>query len=571
MNLDDRLRSVPGFSLFRRNSSLVAHPTTQGVSLRGVGPTGASRTLVLWDSIPLNDPFGGWVYWTRIDPDELSRVEISRGASTSVFGDRALGGAIGLFSREPEPRRIHARFEAGNRNTEEAAVGGSHLWSRFAASAHARAFNTDGYFIVPVRGAVDREANVRFVAGDTRLDWLGAADRVFLKLDILAEDRGNGTSLQRNSTSLGDLAARYVHEGSRDSISVEGFHTREMFRSSFSEIALDRNTERLTLLQTVPAEAVGGALVWQRHQAGWNLLGGADVYRVEGFSHERIQPAGARVGGGTQLQHGVFGQFDVTAGRVKFFIGAREHVTGSQGTFFAPSAGWTAGFHRLRARASVYRGFRAPTLNEMFRQFRAGNVVTQANPALKPETLFGAEAGVDVIGESHRASVTFFRNSLDDLITNVTLSVTPALVTRERRNAASALSRGAEVSVYQNWRGWRGELAYLYADSRMTTGELLAQVPRHHATAMLTYARAGTLASFGLRGFSSQFDDDRNTLLLPGFAVLQAFVRQRIAGGLSALAAMENLLDRRYLTGASPPTIGAPRLWRAGLRWDGRL
>src|SRR5881628_4202667 len=83
--LDDLLRQVPGFSLFRRSSSLVAHPTTQGISLRGIGSSGASRSLVLWDGIPANDPFGGWVYWTQFQPEELERVEVSRGASTSVF------------------------------------------------------------------------------------------------------------------------------------------------------------------------------------------------------------------------------------------------------------------------------------------------------------------------------------------------------------------------------------------------------------------------------------------------------------------------------------------------------
>ena len=61
---DDVLRQLPTFSLFRRSSSLSAHPTTQGVSLRGIGPSGVSRTLVLLDGVPFNDPFGGWVYWT---------------------------------------------------------------------------------------------------------------------------------------------------------------------------------------------------------------------------------------------------------------------------------------------------------------------------------------------------------------------------------------------------------------------------------------------------------------------------------------------------------------------------
>src|SRR5215472_1665403 len=62
VNLDDRLRQVPGFSLFRRNSSVIGNPTTQGLSLRGIGSSGASRTLVLFDGVPMNDPFGGWVY-----------------------------------------------------------------------------------------------------------------------------------------------------------------------------------------------------------------------------------------------------------------------------------------------------------------------------------------------------------------------------------------------------------------------------------------------------------------------------------------------------------------------------
>ena len=46
---DDVLRRLPSFSLFRRTSSMAAHPTTQGVSLRGIGPSGVSRTLVLLD------------------------------------------------------------------------------------------------------------------------------------------------------------------------------------------------------------------------------------------------------------------------------------------------------------------------------------------------------------------------------------------------------------------------------------------------------------------------------------------------------------------------------------------
>jgi outer membrane receptor protein involved in Fe transport len=79
--LDDALRQVPGFTLFRRSGSRTANPTSQGISLRGLGASGASRAVVLVDGVPLNDPFGGWVYWDRIPRESLSQVEILRGGS----------------------------------------------------------------------------------------------------------------------------------------------------------------------------------------------------------------------------------------------------------------------------------------------------------------------------------------------------------------------------------------------------------------------------------------------------------------------------------------------------------
>ena len=172
----------------------MANPTTQGVSLRGIGSTGASRSLVLWDGVPMNDPFGGWVYWTRFPVFEMERVEISRGASTSVFGDLAMGGAIGLFSRQPT--RLHAGFayQGGNENTQDVSGTFSDTWTNFAFSGDARGFTTDGYYVVPgsVRGAIDRRAGVKFATGDLHFDWFAGKDKVFATFDALSEERPNG-------------------------------------------------------------------------------------------------------------------------------------------------------------------------------------------------------------------------------------------------------------------------------------------------------------------------------------------------------------------------------------------
>jgi len=572
-DLDDRLRDVPGFSLFRRSSSLAANPTTQGISLRGIGSSGASRTLVLWDGIPVNDPFGGWVYWSQFVPDEISRVEISRGAATSIFGDRAMSGAIGLFSRPAEKLHLLAQYEFGNQNTHDISLGFSNVWSRLAISGTARAFPTDGYFIVPanIRGAADTRANVEFVTSDVRIDHYTSIGDLFFKTSILAEERQNGTVLTHNSTGLGTVSLRYLREFTNDWLSFAGFYTQEGFHSTFDSVTNNRNTDTLSYTQTVPTQAEGGAALWQHHQSKWNVTAGADVYRVEATDTDHLLPTGLRVAGGTQLQHGVYGQADVSLGWVKLFGGVRHSFTG-QGEFLSPSAGFVAGKKRLRARGSVYRSFRAPTLNELYRTFKAGNTTTEANPALLPETMWGAEAGADWIGETSTFRLTAYRNVLDNLITNVTLSSSPTAIVRQRANAAAALSRGVEAEFRQRLRNFTGELKYLYVESRYVTGYRVSQIPKHQGTAQLTYLRGRTFASAGLRSYSYQFDDDLNVYRLPGYATVQAVLRQRLVRSLSAEATVENALNRQFYTAFTPtPNIGAPRLWRVGLRWDGRL
>ena len=91
LTLDDSLRQVPGFSLFRRSGSRTANPTSQGVSLRGLGASGASRALVRADGIPLNDPFGGWVYWDRVPRVSVAEVEVLRGSASQLYGSAAWG------------------------------------------------------------------------------------------------------------------------------------------------------------------------------------------------------------------------------------------------------------------------------------------------------------------------------------------------------------------------------------------------------------------------------------------------------------------------------------------------
>ena len=103
VTLDDALKLVPGFTLFRRTSSRVSNPTAQGITLRGLGGTGSSRSLVLADGVPLNDAFGGWVYWDKLPQAAVDRVEVLRGSGSDLYGADAVGGVVQILTLASGP------------------------------------------------------------------------------------------------------------------------------------------------------------------------------------------------------------------------------------------------------------------------------------------------------------------------------------------------------------------------------------------------------------------------------------------------------------------------------------
>src|SRR6267378_369894 len=107
-----RLRSAPHA---RRRGS--AKPRTQGVSLRGLGASGASRALVVADGIPLNDPFGGWVYWDRLPRESINEMEVLRGGASHLYGSAALGGVVTISTKPADKNSLSLLTSYGNEQT----------------------------------------------------------------------------------------------------------------------------------------------------------------------------------------------------------------------------------------------------------------------------------------------------------------------------------------------------------------------------------------------------------------------------------------------------------------------
>ena len=268
LTLDDQLRQVPGFSLFRRFSSRVANPTTQGVSLRGLGASGSSRALVLEDSIPINDPFGGWVYWDRVPSESVASVEISQEGGSSLYGSDALGGVVQFLTRPAEPAGVSLETSYGNQNTPDLSLWAGGQKGPWESTFAGEVFNTDGYVLVPqaFRGSVDTKAGSDHGTADLMIGRkIGGQDEVFARGWLLDESRENGTPLQRNETKLGQGAlGANLTLGDFGSLTLRFYADVQTYHQSFSAVAAGRNMENLTDLQTVPSQGVGGSVLWSR-------------------------------------------------------------------------------------------------------------------------------------------------------------------------------------------------------------------------------------------------------------------------------------------------------------------
>lgn len=598
--LDDALRSTPGFTLFRRSSSRVANPTTQGVTLRGVSGSGASRTLVLADGVPLNDPFGSWVYWNRIPLAAVDRVEVVRGATGDLYGAGALGGVVQLLTVQPIRSRARATIDGGSHDTMRGSLFAAAEHNGWAASGAYEAVRTDGAFVIgsEVRGLVDTKADSDYQTGFFTASRRTDSWHVTLRGAGYTEERGNGTPVQVNTTDWKQLSAVVGGIIGGGMFDLQAAGSSQDYYQTFSAVAAGRNVERLTFEQTIDTSHGMGNAQWTRPFGRATVILGGDYRRTHSVQDELRYtlvagvntPSGPFKSGGTERVGAGYARASINASdSVTFEVGARgdswtsEPEDTTQPTksvnFFSPrgAVSWRHG--RFQAQASAYHAYRTPTLNELHRRFAAGNAVTNANPLLEPEILTGVEGGVLV--QFNRASVrtTAFLNNLEDAIANVTLSQTPTQIIRMRANSDSIRATGVEIELDTRLTQSLSLNGQLVLTSSHFRGSIatpaiedndVPQVPVWQGGFGVTWAepRFLTVAS-QVRFSGEQFDDDLNTpaFVLGAYMVWDANVSRAITRGLNAFVSIENITDEEFDTARTPiRSIGWPRTIRVGAR-----
>jgi outer membrane receptor protein involved in Fe transport len=607
---DDVIRLAPNVGAFRRSSSAIADPTSQGLDLRGVGPSGVSRALVLRDGIPLNDPFGGWVYWRAISTLALDRIEVVPSGGSALFGDFALGGVMQMISRPITDRAIDVELAGGSLGSERFAARAADRFGELAVELTGEALHSDGYTPISAaeRGAVDGRAHSSDATGGLRIERAAGDAQQHADVHVFRESLAAGTEFTTADVTTVTYDAGWRWSPSAGTLEANVFGGVQRFAQERARVDTDRATAALAATQHTPSDNQGAALTWTGALADWQaIVVGVDGQRVAGTATDDLAPAAViettlvrRAAGGEQRFAGAFAEDTLRLGAAVELAAALrldgwQNVDAQQTLTTADGHAMTSTFRSasalqldprlgalvhvssdLAVRGSAYRAFRAPTLNELYRPFQVGNVLTLANDQLAPETLWGGELGGQLGLPGLLVEATGFWNQLDHPISNVTLATPVDGATRQRENLGQTRIYGVDLDFA--WRpseAWTVRIAHTFADGKVTqaqpalVGKQLAQDPRNRTTATVTYhdPRLATVMA-DVRYLDRMFEDDQNTLAMGAVVLVDIRAERALAGGFAVFAVIENLFDRAYLIGrAGVDTVGAPRTFELGLAY----
>jgi outer membrane receptor protein involved in Fe transport len=614
ITMDGKIRQLPGAELYRRTSSLVANPSSQGISLRGLGSTAASRTLLTEDDVPLNDPFAGWIRWQEEPELAIKSVELVRGGASDLYGSSAIGGVINIIPVRPTMDEIELRSSYG----EEATYDDSLLmqtkhgpWDLMAAGG---AIGTDGYIqeAPSQRGPVDVASNVHSENGELLVEHDRGPLRLLVRGSGFNDARNNGTPDQTNATRLWRYATGGDWQGPHNGTLVlrlygSAEHYRQIF-SSISSLPTPSNPgcsyrcgENPTQFSLTPENELGAVAHWsQPLGTGLLLVAGADSHDARVWDQEDKFAAAVpltnlrdhqRDSAGYAEAMWVHASWTLTAsGRLDWFqnydgqqlqwngsswVPAAAQPTQEDQRVFDPRMGLSRKFaNHWAVSASGFRAFRAPSPNELYRTTTVGSQVTSPNFNLLSERATGWETGLATEWNWGSIRTSYFLTQVNRPIVAVTTCATCSPIQLMRQNLGQIESRGVAVDFELAPRRWLAvDGGYQYANATVTKGtqdlgNWIPEVARNMAT-LNVRAYKPALGTLNLQGRISghEFDDDANSFLLHSYFRLDAYASHDFGKRLQLFAAGENLLNRQIEEGKTPTTtLATPRTARAGFQ-----
>ena len=434
-NPADQLRAVPGVAISRSGG---VGALTQ-VRMRGAE---ANHTLVLFEGIEISDPVNGDTDFGLLTALPTGRIEVLRGAASSIHGSDAIGGVVSISAAREAG--LSGFAEAGSFSTARGAIGLT--GERFGGAV--TGFTTDGVDASGTGGAKDgSEALSGFLNGnfDLGADWslslIGLARQTESQFDADTDFDGLLNDEDRRTE-----ADQWLVGGALTGATGPIGHT---VRASFNEVdrdnfidgdkADDSNGQR-TKLAWLPSVS-----------AGMHSLTAIVDYEREQYDRSDVQYGGASNASETFTSVGVGAEYRLTAGAFDASGSARFDDNDGR---FDDATTWRIGagyaFEPIsgRIRASVGTGVKNPTFTELF-GFFPGSFT--GNPDLKPEESTSWEIGWEQTVGTFSYSATYFEADLEnEIFTAFNPDFTSTAANRETDSERSGIELAARWQALDN-------------------------------------------------------------------------------------------------------------------------
>lgn len=473
-DLADVLREVPGLAISRSGSPGKA----TSLFTRGAAST---QTLVLWNGIPINNPYFAGYDWGRFSTAGVEQVEVVRGPFSALYGSEAMAGVVNVLTT-PRGSGLRVELQAGSHGLRNALLSGAYVGSTTQVSAAFEHRRDNGF---------DPNDDFRETSGNLFGKWLPSAT---FSLGLAARYTSYDLGIPFNVNATGDALVPSLQRRQNGNelqvavplqktvgpltfdLTLSDSHRRDDFRDpqdpfGFVNARTD-STQRRARLSGQAQTAVG------------TIIAGGEMQRatVDDVSNFGVNLDNNRRDARSFFIEDRWPRATGPASRIELSAGVRYDRFDTFGSQTSPRIGaaWISGPNKWRI--AYGEGFRAPSVGELYFPF-------SGNRDLRAEHTRSAEAGYDAaIGKNGLFSLTLFSSRFRDLIIFDNRSYAFANIGRARSDGLElGIEEHVTSSVYAAL-----SYTYLHRDEDQSTGQRLPRRPKHSGSAFLGW-RSGAV------------------------------------------------------------------------------
>lgn len=379
----------------------------KSISLQGIDP---QYMLFLIDGERMAGETYGDVDYSRINIADIERIEVVKGASSTLYGSNALGGVFNIITKTPANKLdINASTRFSKFNTQNYRLSAGSKMGKLSSQISVVYDKTDGYDLLEGNSYRTQEKEDALVVSEHL--------KYSANENLLLEANASFMNKNRENTSE-DLFDRRNKDFTYGAKASYFFNTK-------NNLSVSWNSDNYEILDKItPDELISvynnlyntARLLGNFNLARWNLFTLGAEYNSENLTASRNE-----IRDKTNTDYILFGQEDIQLGeKANIIAGVRAHNNSNYGWHFTPQLSGMYKIWHLNFRGNYSMGYKTPTLKEKYMSFR---IPAPGPPMflvgfedLEPETSKYASLSMEYTRQGVSFSVAAYRNSITNMI-----------------------------------------------------------------------------------------------------------------------------------------------------------